>query len=73
MHHVNILDYTKPGKPKDNCYMESFNDKFWDECLNENWITNIGEGQTHYTLLASAITFSTASAIKCIPSSEMVG
>lgn len=29
----------QPGKPTQNTYIESFNDKFRDECLNENWFT----------------------------------
>jgi putative transposase len=28
------LQFIRPGKPVDNCYMESFNGKFRDECLN---------------------------------------
>jgi putative transposase len=31
------LDYIAPGRPVENCYIESFNGKFRDECLNENW------------------------------------
>ncbi len=35
------LHFIRPGKPVDNCYMESFNGKFRDECLNENWFINL--------------------------------
>jgi putative transposase len=28
------LDFTRPGKPTDNSYIESFNGKLRDECLN---------------------------------------
>jgi putative transposase len=31
----------QPGKPTQNAYVESFNGKFRDECLNENWFTSI--------------------------------
>jgi putative transposase len=31
------LHYINPGKPVENAYIESFNGKFRDECLNENW------------------------------------
>ena len=31
------LDYSRPGKPTDNPYIESFNGRFRDECLNVNW------------------------------------
>jgi putative transposase len=30
------LDYIRPGKPVENCYIESFNGRFRDECLNAN-------------------------------------
>lgn len=30
------LDFIHPGKPNENAYIESFNGKFRDECLNEN-------------------------------------
>jgi hypothetical protein len=32
-----VLDFSKPGKPTDNAYMESFNGKFRAECLNQHW------------------------------------
>ena len=28
------LDFSRPGKPTDNSYIESFNGKFRGECLN---------------------------------------
>ena len=34
------LDFTRPGKPTDNSYIESFNGKMRDECLN---ITQFGD------------------------------
>ncbi len=30
------LDFIRPGKPNENAYIESFNGRFRDECLNEN-------------------------------------
>lgn len=35
------LQFIRPGKPVDNAYMESFNGKFRDECLNQNWFMSI--------------------------------
>jgi hypothetical protein len=32
------LDFSRPGKPTDNPYVESFNGKFRDECPSVNWI-----------------------------------
>jgi len=33
--------YIDPGEPVQNAFMESFNDKFRDECLNENFFISI--------------------------------
>ncbi len=29
------LDFIRPGRPVENCYIESFNGKLRDECLNQ--------------------------------------
>lgn len=31
----------QPGKPNQNAYIESFNGRFRDECLNEHWFTTL--------------------------------
>jgi putative transposase len=36
-------DYIQPGKPYQNGYIESFNGKLRDECLNENVFLNLHE------------------------------
>lgn len=33
------------GKPTQNAYIESFNDKFRDECLNEHWFTTLAHAR----------------------------
>lgn len=35
------LFLTEPGKPNQNAYIESFNGRFRDECLNEHWFTSL--------------------------------
>ena len=40
------LDFIRPGKPNDNAYVESFNDKFRKECLNDNQFLTLAEAQT---------------------------
>ena len=35
------LRLIEPGKPNQNAYVESFNGRFRDECLNENWFINL--------------------------------
>lgn len=39
------LDFITPGKPVENCYIESFNGKFRDECLNEHWFTSLEDAR----------------------------
>ena len=33
------LDFSRPGKPVDNAYIESFNGRVRQECLNLHWFT----------------------------------
>ncbi len=35
------LHFIRPGKPVENAYVESFNGKFRDECLNEHWFVSL--------------------------------
>jgi len=35
------LDFSRPGKPTDNAYIESFNARFRQECLNEHWFLSL--------------------------------
>ena len=35
------LDFSRPGKPTDNPFIESFNGSFRDECLNVNWFLSM--------------------------------
>ncbi len=35
------MDYSKPGKPTDNPFVESFNGSFRDECLNAHWFLSL--------------------------------
>jgi putative transposase len=35
------LDFSRPGKPTDNAYIEAFNARFRIECLNENWFLSL--------------------------------
>ena len=39
------LRFIRPGKPIENAYVESFNGKFRDECLNENWFLNLADAK----------------------------
>lgn len=39
------LKLIQPGKPTQNAYIESFNGRFRDECLNEHWFTSLEEAR----------------------------
>lgn len=39
------LKFIQPGKPVQNAYIESFNGKFRDECLNQHWFMNLEEAR----------------------------
>ena len=39
------LDFSRPGKPTDNAFIESFNGKFREECLNQHWFLSLAEAQ----------------------------
>ena len=39
------LDFSRPGKPTDNAYIESFNARFRAECLNEHWFLNLEDAR----------------------------
>jgi putative transposase len=39
------LRLIEPGKPNQNAYIESFNGRFRDECLNEHWFTSVAHAQ----------------------------
>jgi putative transposase len=40
------LDFSRPGKPTDNAYIESFNGSFRDECLNMNWFLSMEDARS---------------------------
>ena len=49
------LHFIQPGKPTQNAFVESFNGKFRDGCLNQHWFRNIEDARqliddwrTHY-------------------------
>jgi putative transposase len=39
------LRLIEPGKPNQNAYIESFNGRLRDECLNEHWFTSVPHAQ----------------------------
>jgi len=43
-HHVK-LDFIRPGKPVDNCHIESFNARLRDECFNANVFVSLADAR----------------------------
>ena len=39
------LDFSRPGKPTDNAFIESFNGRLRDECLNQQWFLSLDEAR----------------------------
>jgi len=39
------LDSSRPGKPTDNAFIESFNDRARQECLDQHWFLSLMDAQ----------------------------
>jgi len=39
------LNFIRPGKPVENAYIESFNGRLRQECLEENWFTSLEDAK----------------------------
>ena len=39
------IDFSRPGKPTDNCYVETFNGSLRDECLNLHWFETMEDAK----------------------------
>ncbi len=39
------LEFSRPGKPTDNAFIESFNGRLRQECLQQNWFTSLGDAK----------------------------
>jgi putative transposase len=40
------LHFIRPGHPIENAYVESFNGRFRDECLNQHWFVSLDDART---------------------------
>lgn len=48
--HRVTLSFIQPGRPTQNAYVESFNGRFRDECLNQHWFRTLWEARTEIEL-----------------------
>jgi transposase InsO family protein len=39
------LHFIRPGKPVQNAFIESFNGRLRDECLNQHWFLSLGDAR----------------------------
>ena len=39
------LDFSRPGKPTDNAFVESFNGRLRAECLDQRWFTSVADAR----------------------------
>ena len=39
------LDFGRPGAPTDNAFIEAFNGRFRQECLNEHWFLSLADAE----------------------------
>jgi putative transposase len=44
--HGVTLDFSRPGKPTDNAFIEAFNSKFRSECLNAHWFMSLDDAHS---------------------------
>lgn len=43
--HGVTMDFSRPGRPTDNPFIESFNGSFRDECLNIHWFLSLQDAR----------------------------
>jgi putative transposase len=46
------LDFSLSGKPTDNAFVESFNGRLRDECLNSYWFLSLADARQNQGLAA---------------------
>jgi putative transposase len=39
------LDFSRPGRPIDNAFVESFNGRLREECLNAHWFLSLDDAK----------------------------
>ena len=51
------LDFSRPGKPTDNAFIESFNGRLRVECLNQHWFLSLDEARAVTEALEGRLLF----------------
>ena len=50
------LDFSRPGKPTDNAFVESFNGKVRAECIDQNWFLSLDDARANARLIEMSTT-----------------
>ena len=50
------LDFSRPGKPTDNAFVEAFNGRFREEYLNAHWFLSLADALEKWRIGAGATT-----------------
>jgi putative transposase len=50
------LDFSRPGKPTDNAFIEAFDGRFRAECLNAHWFLTLADAREKWRIGASTTT-----------------
>lgn len=40
-----VLDFSRPGKPTDNAFIEAFNGRLRAECVNTHWFLSLADAR----------------------------
>ena len=69
------LVFIRPGKPIENCFVESFNGRFRDECLNLHWFLSLADARRKIETwrLTTTTSVPTARSVTCHQGSLLKG
>ena len=51
-----VMDFSRPGKPTDNAFIESFNGRPRQECLNAHWFLSLDDAKSKIEAWRRSIT-----------------
>jgi len=66
------LDFSRPGKPTDNAFIESFNGRLRDECLNAHWFLSLADARAKNRGLATGLQREPSSHIAWLDDAERI-
>jgi len=64
------LEFSRPGKPTDNAYVESFNGHFRAECLDQHWFASAYGGAANHRGMAGGVQYRAASPGSEVPDAD---